>query len=101
MLYQRSTNASAALVYNLSGGGAHQEHGDEGHGAWGVMLESQFEHEGGQRIAVLVEDDSGGDVLWLAPACATRRPRAGRRLFRLACRYGGASACLTRNMRSG
>jgi hypothetical protein len=59
-------NVSGALVYTL-GGTEHHEHSGSGHGTWGVMLESQFEHEGRQRIAGVVEADSGGEVLWLAP----------------------------------
>jgi hypothetical protein len=69
---------NAAVVYNLSGATDHHDeagdHAHEGHAAWAVMLETNYEHEGRQEIGGVVDAESGSDVLWLSPGVRFTAP---------------------------
>jgi hypothetical protein len=74
-------NVNGAVVYALSGGDEEHEqatgageHEHEAQPSWGIMLESNYEREGRQRIAGVVEADSGSEVLWLSPGLRFTAP---------------------------
>lgn len=62
--------AGAALAHRF-GPGDHHDGGEggeaHGHAAWDVFAALAYEWEGQQRVGAEREEDSGGEVLWLAP----------------------------------
>ena len=71
-------NVSAAAVYLVSGEvPGSDEHESQPHrdpSSWSVMLEPSYEWEGRQKIAGVVEDESGAKVLWLSPGLRFSSP---------------------------
>lgn len=70
---------NGAVVFDLSGGehadATSGEHEHEAIGAWAVMLETGNEWEGAQRVADVIEDDSGSKVVWLSPGVRFTSPQ--------------------------
>ena len=60
-------NLNAALVFDLSREPEHEEPEHQDHGGLALVLETNYEREGPQEIAGTVDDESGGEILWLSP----------------------------------
>lgn len=73
---------STAVVHTFSADADHHEHSGEtaehhhhDGPTWGLMLETSYEREGKERIAGLIEDDTGAEGLWLSPGVRCASPK--------------------------
>lgn len=74
------TNLAAAVVYDLSAQSheheqaAEHHHDGTPHSRWALMFETNYEWEGRQVIAGVVEDESGSEAIWLSPGIRFSAP---------------------------